>query len=368
VILRAALFALIAAVGASAGAAPIRDNADLDRYLATARESPLDRFSPQARARFLADFREGRFLVPDELEAELTHGETLAILKLFDIDAVPSSMALRHAHRAIGASETPAIGASFEALHAAYVGPNSRDATLAEYRAAFAPRQSEAGLRRMSDGDVALHLRAAMIAVSVDIDTADFRDVLVDLDETDRRGITAPGWIRRVHDNLVLSRDFAAAEAFRKHHPDANLPALPPLRDGRKGRGPSVLEIGRGELVRRSIAIDRPAQVVVIAGCHFSKDAAYAIEADPALRALFSREVVWVAPAGQNPADPDLVRWNREHPLAPMATAYRESEWPLDMGAMPTFYFLRDGRVEDKVIGWRPDKVREGFRKVGLAP
>jgi len=126
-----------------------------------------------------------------------------------------------------------------------------------------------------------------------------------------------------------------------------------------------------GTLVRRTVTLDPHAQVVVIAGCHFSKDAAEAIETDPVLRPLFSRNTAWITPAGENPADPDLARWNRDHPLAALRTAYRESEWPaIDTWNMPTFYFLRDGRVVAKVVGWqgRRDAVLAGYRALGLAP
>jgi hypothetical protein len=274
---------------------------------------------------------------------------------------------LRRVHLAVGSSETPSVTSSFAALRAAGRGTGSHEPLLAEYRSRFAPRQSEASLREMSDGDVALFQRAALIVASVE--PGDTHDMFLDLAEAERRAIAAPAWIKRTHDLLIVGRDFAAAETFRKRHPDAGFAALPPVRDERHGRGPGVIEIGEhgDELVLRNVSIDRPAQVVVVAGCHFSKDAANAIEADPELRSLFSRDVMWITPAEYNPADPDLVQWNREHPLARMTTVWRESEWPLDLGSMPTFYFLRAGHVAATVVGWQPDKVRDGFREVGLS-
>jgi hypothetical protein len=375
IVLRAAraFFAGVALlVAASAGAGPIRTNADLDRYLERVApgESPLDRLSAQARGRFLADFRGGVFPTIDDLEAELTRDEAAAILNLFDAGAAASLLTPRIKHLAIGATETPEVGARFAALRSASRGSEARDATRSQYGVSFAPRQSEAALRTMSDGDVALYLRAALAVTELDPDARSPHDALLDLSELERRGVAAPTWIRRVHAALVRSRDFAAANAFRERHPDAKLTEIPPVREEPGGDGPSVLALddNGGVLIHRRVAFD-PAQVVVVAGCHFSKDAAHAIESDPRLAAAFSRHVLWITPAEWNPADADLVQWNREHPIAFMSTVYRESEWPMiDTWAMPTFYFLHDGKVRSKVIGWQPDAILSGFREIGLGP
>lgn len=243
----------------------------------------------------------------------------------------------------------------------------SPEAALAEYHRVFAPRQNEAALRAMPDGDLALFERAAL-EMSPDAPGA-IDDARLDLAEAERRGVAAPAWVRQIHHTLVERRDFADAEAFSAAHPDARLPALPPLRDERSGSGPSVLEVSANgdALIRRTVSLDAPAQVIVVAGCHFSKDAAHAIEADPALRTLFSRHVIWVTPSGYDPADPELVAWNREHPIAAMGTAWREREWPIAFEAMPTFYFLEHGKVEATVTGWQRDKVEAAFHRIGLA-
>lgn len=369
---RIGALALVAALAnVSSAAAPIRDNADLDSYLAHVApgESPLDRLSPPARKRFLATFRTGTFSWSD-LEAELTRDEAAAILKLFALESLLPSMRFRTSHLPIGASETAEASARFDALSAALSGSAGRDAAAA-YRGWFAQRQSEATLRRLSDGDVALVLRAALAVAAIE-PSLETRDVLADLAELERRGIVAPAWIGGVYRAFIERRDFAAAAALRERHPDANLPEPPLLRDEAHGDGPTVLDAtddGR-TLVRRTLVLE-PSQVIVVAGCHFSKDAVRDIEADPALRTAFSRHVIWITPADGDPADPALAQWNHEHPLAAMRTVYRANEWPsIDSWAMPTFYFLRNGRVESKVSGWQGqrDAVMDGFHRIGLGP
>jgi hypothetical protein len=195
---------------------------------------------------------------------------------------------------------------------------------------------------------------------------------VIDLGELERRGVAAPAWVKKVHAALVRRRDFDAANAFRARHPAAKLTAMPPVGEERDdGHGPSVLALSEdgSTLIHRTVALDPVAQVVVVAGCHFSQDAAHAIENDPLLRAAFSRHVLWIMPADWNPADPALVRWNRAHPIAAMSTVYREREWPMiDTWAMPTFYFLRNGQVQSKVVGWQPSAILSGFRELGLEP
>ena len=371
----AILLSVLSTIATSRAATLIHTPPDLDRHLAETAPgaSPLDRLSPPARRRFLADFRGGIFPTVEELDAELTHDEALAILKLFDVEAAMSAVTPRTTHLAIGASETAGATASFATLRNAAAGQNPHEGMLAAYRSGFAPRQSKAALRAMSDGDVALSFRAALAIARDGADSIDPRDLLTDLAELERRGVAAPAWIKDTHAMLVRARDFEGANAFRRRHPDANLPLIPPVRDARRGQGPSVLALADDghALVRRTIALDAAAQVIVIAGCHFSQDAAHDIENDPVLRSAFARNVVWVTPADYDPADPDLVRWNREHPLAEMSTAYRENEWAAIEGwEMPSFYFLRDGRVERKIIGWQThrDAVLAGFREIGLVP
>jgi hypothetical protein len=377
-IARAIAFLLAAACGAAAAAGPvvssappIKNSAELGDYLARVApgESPLDHLSPPARHRFLTSFRESRPSTAD-IAAELTREEARAVLALFGYEAfVPRQ--LRMKRLAIGATETHEATARFDAIDRAASGPDARSAVAAEYRRAFAPLQTGSTLRRLSDGDVALSFRATQKLVEVD-QGAPVDDLVLDLAELERRGVAAPAWITETYHAFVVRRDFERAHAFRARHESASLPALPEIRDESSGDGPTVLaQSGDGALVRRTITLDPHAQVVVVAGCHLSKDAAEAIESDAALRSLFSRNTIWITPASEDPADPDIARWNRAHPLAAMSTVYRESEWPaIDSWNMPTFYFLLDGRVAAKVVGWQGhrDAVLAGFHGIGLAP
>jgi hypothetical protein len=358
--------------GARAAQAPIANAADLDAYLARTPPgaSPLDKLSPPARQRVVASFRAGRYSMSDIL-AELTAAEAADVLALFGLESyVPKP--LRPTHRSIGASETPAMTASFAKLTTVYEKHAAPDKVVAIYRHDFEPLQTETKLRALSDGDVALMFRAADTMAGSD-ESFGAHDLLLDLAELDRRGAAAPAWVVDVYDDLIAQRDFTGARAFRAEHADAALREIPPVRDEMSGLGPTVLTPtgDGGGLIRRSLALDPKAQVVVVAGCHFSKDAALGIESDPTLREAFSQHSVWITPAREDITDPDWAKWNRDHPIAAMNAVERESDWPgIDTWSMPTFYFFRDGHVVSKVIGWETnrDKIVEGFRKAGIQP
>lgn len=134
-----------------------------------------------------------------------------------------------------------------------------------------------------------------------------------------------------------------------------------------------VVSQERHELVRRSVDVTAPAQIVVIAhpSCHFSSDAMLAIEQDPVLADVFRNHAKWLAPVDFS-FDFDVIRdWNTQHPRTEIALAFNPNEWPmLDSWATPTFYFLKHGKLLAKVVGWpkegRRDELRMAARQVGL--
>jgi hypothetical protein len=49
----------------------------------------------------------------------------------------------------------------------------------------------------------------------------------------------------------------------------------------------------------------------------------------------------------------EFQRWNHEHPAMQHTIAYRNDEWPMiDWWGTPTFYFIKDGAVIAKFVGW----------------
>lgn len=120
---------------------------------------------------------------------------------------------------------------------------------------------------------------------------------------------------------------------------------------------------------RQAFDLSAPLSIVIVASCHFSKDAARAIRADPQLRTLFARYAVWLADQGESI---DSARdWNREFPDQPIHIAWRDEDWPrINSWAMPTFYVFRHGHLVEKWSGWPADTgmqtLRDKLHEAGL--
>src|SRR5690606_15389081 len=94
--------------------------------------------------------------------------------------------------------------------------------------------------------------------------------------------------------------------------------------------------------------------------CHFTQNAAGAIESDPALHALFTEHAKWLAPQDTTTDFSVFRRWNAEHPDMPITITYLEAGFPMiDTWSTPTFYFIDHGRVVSQVTGWPRGERRE---------
>ena len=119
-------------------------------------------------------------------------------------------------------------------------------------------------------------------------------------------------------------------------------------------------------MARQPFDLSAPLRIVVVASCHFSRDAARAIRADAQLRSLFAGNAIWLA--SQNEQLDAVSDWNREFPDQPIHIAWRDSEWSmLDSWAMPTFYLFRHGQLVKKFSGWEDvNTLKQALREGGV--
>ncbi|RFP60812.1 hypothetical protein D0Y53_06605 [Luteimonas weifangensis] len=189
------------------------------------------------------------------------------------------------------------------------------------------------------------------------------------------RGIAAPAELLSARDALLVARQFDRARRFTDAHAAAQLTPLPGIlgADADFDGQPTLWQMDvDGDTLERRPMDTGPLQIVVLAGCHFSADAARDIVADPVLGPLFRQHGHWLSlPPGQE--DLQAVRdWNREHPQTPMEMLYDRSEWPIFTDwRMPTFYVIRDGRTLGSMAGWSSSSRAELtalLRRTGLLP
>lgn len=261
-----------------------------------------------------------------------------------------------------------------DAIHLAPEAARGK-ALAARFRELY-PDAGEPGALRASD-EASLHLRFddAMLADFYRTEPYALAAMQAALGELERRGTAKPEELARMRNALLAARRFDDAARFGAAHPQAEFAPLPRFVDaGNIAPGqPSVWrDTGDGRFER--VALDlAPAQVLVMAGCHFSDDAAREIAVDPVLGPAFRAHATWLGqpPGNEDPAD--VAEWNRAHPHAPMLTLYDRAEWPMfPEWRMPVFYVVRNGKVVGTVVGWKPSDARGALiallRENGLLP
>lgn len=202
-------------------------------------------------------------------------------------------------------------------------------------------------------------------------------DMTMDFAELERRGDATDAEAADMFEMLIAARDVDAAKDFATRHPKVLQEPLPDFHEAshltEKAPTEWIVSNDRRELLRQTVDLDQPAEILVIGHpmCHFSQDAARDIQSDPVLHDMLRTHGKWLSPPDGKLNFTVFQQWNHEHPDQTMSIAYRMSEWPLvDYWGTPTFYFLREGKVVDKVTGWPKEGNREaliaGARKIGL--
>lgn len=363
----------------------IRSSQALERYLhgLDIDASPLGALSPGARKRFLAGLTfgpEGLGGFPlDDLKSELTHPQIVKLLSLFGVEAFAEGMGLspneyrrRQRERRLAArtrgcdpktcSETP-VEQDFDKLLTWKPDAPLSDAQLAvavsrRYDRLFTRHQTRDALVEASAPDLRLIKRAAEHVLFHVPNAAHIAQLRADLAEMDRRGIATDTSYMALYQALVRTRHFRQARILAERHSSLPVPPLPPFQEpaALPPGQPTALSLrsdGRS-MTRRTFDLATPTRIVVVASCHFSRDAARAIAADPELKSLFSEHAVWLADPREQLDD--VRQWNDEFPDQPIHVAWDRREWSmLDDWAMPTFYVFHRGKLVDRWSGWPPD-------------
>ena len=285
-----------------------------------------------------------------------------------------------------GAIPTPAIDHAFTAfqsevereLAASRHGSHTRLQRHANeaYERLFRSHLTRGNLNDLSSADLDLIHRAAEMAGTYAPEERYARDMAAILDELSRRGAATNAHTTATYRMLVAVRDLAGARRVAAKYPAGEFEVLPAVRADREpARGPSVWLLGDdpNEVVRRRMDIEAGPRIVVVSHplCHFSRNAVSAIASDDVLGPLFRSHATWIAPQSGTLNLPVLRRWNGEHRDFAVALVVRQAEWTfVDYWNTPTFYFLKDGAVVQKVIGWPKKGHREELlsaaRKAGM--
>ena len=372
-------------------AKPIVTRAQLDAYLhdTPAASSPLSWLTPGAQRRFLDSIIFGEHglggMSLDDLSYELTREQAYTLLRLFGAQNYAIALDARSTPRpASDDRQASTLESSYDRLIAASDTGEDNTAltqTLSRiYAEQFTPFQTDAQRHALSDRDVEFLFRAATtLAFHVTSQPSYLADMRSDFAELARRHRVDRPHASNLYEMLLTShhadeaRALLAAQPLIERNPAPVMHTASRIRDGQPSLWIATPGTRKRELVRFRFNIRAPAQVVVLAstGCHFSRNAARDIEADPLLRELFRDHAQWVTPPDEITAFDAVQDWNQTHPALRLGIAYDDATLPMvERFETPTFYFLSHGAVVDKVVGW-PDEgnleaIRRGLRKIDL--
>lgn len=232
-------------------------------------------------------------------------------------------------------------------------------------------------LKQRSDDDLRYLFRSAYLTNFYTADPHVVHDMTRAFAQLQHRNIAKKFDYQQMYQALIGTRMLTDAGGFYAQYHAMGLDALPTFREapGIEAGEPTewVVSQTAPELLRQPFVFAESSQVLVIGHplCHFTQNAVRDIFADPQLGPVFAKHAHWLAPQDQHLKVELFQQWNRDHPKAPMAIAYKQSEWPmLGMWATPTFYFFRNGSLIARVVGWpkegRRDALRSALRQIGL--
>jgi hypothetical protein len=365
---------------------PIRSPDALQRYLDSpqGQQSPLMALSPGARKRFIGTLMWGTKGVGSFEEADLQELNDAQILQVLTLLGQQDLAAGVHGVPGPGPSpgqsqpESP-LELQFDRLYLEASDPaKTPDQTQAiirrDYDMSLAKWQHADQLKSVSPHDLALLFRAAGEAQFYVATDAHLQDMRLDLNELDQRGMAQPEQVQSLYQQLITLRRFDQAHQLAQHYPQASLDEPPPFIDqsvAMMKHAPTMLLINQDGTSMQRVAVDMHAhtRIVVIAGCHFSADAAKAIQADPSLAKLFKAHAIWLADSSESLQD--VKAWNREHPDQSIGVAWSNTEWNMvDTRRIPTFYIFRDGKLVTQWAGWDANTgmqtLRANLAKAGV--
>jgi hypothetical protein len=181
------------------------------------------------------------------------------------------------------------------------------------------------------------------------------------LDELYRRAFLREDLVAMLDARYVTDRDWEKARALYARFPWKGL-AVPEIHESTaRIEGPAVYDVsndGRSLTLVPVDIVSRPIVVAIVSGdCHFSNDADAAIAAAPDLARALAAHTLYIDPSLQSIHLEAIAESNRASDRK-LHVLYRARGWPgLDFRRTPHFYFLKDGRIVDEIVGSDPQLV-----------
>lgn len=380
-----------AAAGHTVPRPPLRSRAELDAWLKAnaGKPTPFDAFSAGGRERVLAGLEfssDGLGSIPfDELRWQLDRSQAEQLLELFGREAWAGMLDYHQipARWKGSATKTSDMDHRYQASLADDAATYDADElqyqrnVSASYRKHF-PSALFARADGLSDPDLLLLARATASAVRFTSAQPETDDLLVLLPMLRQRGLDITPLAKVAQQSLMATAQLERAHALASRYPSVRFDAIPLVTTApeRLPAGPKWWRLSPdGTSMEAQSADLSGTHLFVMAGCHFSIDAAEDIGNDAELKPVFATQARWL---GEPPGREDIANWrdwNDRFPGMPMHLLTRRQDWPMfPTWSMPNYVVVRDGKVIDQTSGsWRgmPENriaLIEMLRRHGLMP
>lgn len=228
------------------------------------------------------------------------------------------------------------------------------------FRAAFENELSRQDLASSTDGEVETIFQAADFASFRTFDRRYLARMHAALIELEHRLLARHRHYEQMTLMYIGARDMVAARDTNLHLPADQRVEVPNLVDESPGEsGPSILALshfdGTRNLVRRRPDLSgRKTVILATPACGFSRRFFGEVQRNAALGRYVAESLV-VMPQATDLLLDEVDAWNTRNPAYRMNYVYTRAEWPMvDYWGFPTFYFLEDGKVKEKIVGWQP--------------
>jgi hypothetical protein len=352
---------------------PLVSKAKLDAWLKVneGKPNPLDAFSAGGRQRFLDGLGFGErgvaTLAPEDMVWELDNAKAKAVFTLFGLSEDPIAQRIKTEPVApawrgdrLRQSDIDQRYTQYNVLVDALRKEDdfSRARHVGEvYRRQF-PEAFVTQARKLSNPDLLLLARASASAAGESSSEASTQDLFALIPMLEQRGMESRLLISSAQRALLTTGRLDDARALAARHPSIDLASIPSVTTPVNALpdGPRWWRLSGDGTQMSAESVDlSDTQLLVLAGCHFSEDAAQDAAADPELAPVFAAHAHWL---GTPPGDEDLGAWkdwNAQFPNSPMHLITRRIDWPMfPQWNMPTYAIVRDGKVIEQTTGaWR---------------
>ncbi len=350
---------------------PLRTRAQLDAWLKAnaGRPTPFDGFSAGGRDRALALLKFGerglQNLPFEDIAWQLDSAQAASLLKLVGGEDL-AGMLDHYATdgRWKGSATTPSAMdqrylAYLKAEDAAYSSNSFQyERNISQlYRKHF-PSSLFAQPNGLSDPDLLLLARAAASVEKFTAAQPELQDLLTLLPPLRKRGLDVTPLATIAQRGLMRNGQLKQARALAADYPAVHFDPIPAVTTSPEqlASGPKWWRLSAdGNSMAAESADLSGTHVFVLAGCHFSVEAAEDVRNDPELSGVFARHAHWLGePPGSEKIDA-WMEWNEKFPDTPIRLITLRGDWTVfPEWAMPTYAVVRDGKLIDKTTGsWR---------------